>query len=97
MLEIEKLIWDNWNKNHIARHGVSSDEVEEACHIPHAIRETYKNRLMLIGITKKNRILAIVLEKEAEKSYYVVTARTANRKEQQIFQSEKGGVFLKLK
>ena len=29
---INALIWDEWNKEHIARHGVTPEEVEEVCH-----------------------------------------------------------------
>jgi hypothetical protein len=29
---IQKLIWDEWNISHIARHDVSPEEVEQVCH-----------------------------------------------------------------
>lgn len=29
-LRIDELVWDEWNENHIGRHGVRPEEVEEA-------------------------------------------------------------------
>jgi len=31
MLFIRALLWDDWNEEHIARHGVEREEVEEVC------------------------------------------------------------------
>jgi hypothetical protein len=41
MIVISRLIWDSWNVAHIARHEVVPDEVEEVCHGPFIIRQTY--------------------------------------------------------
>jgi hypothetical protein len=35
MIHIRRLIWDDWNIAHIARHEVSPDEVEEVCDAEH--------------------------------------------------------------
>ena len=46
---------------------------------------------MVIGMTQRERILAIVIEPEPEaETYYVVTARTADHKERRIYQAEQG-------
>ena len=90
MLLIRRLIWDKWNVAHIAHHDVIPDEVEEVCHGEYIVREGYKRRVMLIGPTKTERILAVVLDPEEEKGmYYVVTARPADREERRIYQEEK--------
>ena len=34
-MRIDELLWDDWNIEHIAGHGVEPDEVEEACYDPH--------------------------------------------------------------
>lgn len=88
MKVIRKLLWDEWNVEHIARHDVTREEVEQACQGRLAIRETYSGRFMAIGTTKAGRILAIILHPKPETAFYVVTARTADRKERRIYQSE---------
>jgi uncharacterized DUF497 family protein len=91
MLFIRRLRWGDWNLAHIARHEVSRQEVEQACQSDHIYFESYKERLILIGPTLAGRMLAVILEHEGEDSYYVVTARSADRKERRLFREEKGG------
>ena len=73
---------------HIARHPVTSDEVEEVCHGEHIVRQSYSDRLMLIGPAISGRMLAIVLEPGEEGVYYPVTARPASRKERRLYREE---------
>jgi uncharacterized protein len=92
MITILSLVWDAWNIAHIARHDVTPDEVEEVCTADPVIRATYSNRFLAIGETKSGRILAVVLDPEPEDGvFYVVTARSADRKERRIYEAEKGG------
>ena len=92
MLSIRLLVWDDWNITHIARHQVSREEVEQACHGDHIFLESYRGRLILIGPTAAGRILAVILAPEGDDVYYVVTARSADRKERRIYREQKGGV-----
>lgn len=86
MVRIERLIWDPWNVEHIARHGVRPQEVEEVRHSPFVTRATYRNRILLIGRTREERTLAVILSPTGDNNeYYVVTARPASRKERQIY------------
>lgn len=87
---ILQLIWDDWNISHIARHLVSVGEVEEVCQSEFVVRPSYKNRLMLIGLTESKRMLAIVIQKKDKDLYLVVTARSADKKERLIYWQEKG-------
>jgi uncharacterized DUF497 family protein len=92
MIFVRRLSWDAWNVAHIARHAVAPEEVEQVCHGDFIIRPTYRGRLLVIGPTLAGRILAAVLDSEnAEGSYYVVTARPADRKERATYRLEKGG------
>jgi uncharacterized protein len=92
MAKVRKLIWDAWNKTHIARHGVIPDEVEEVCHGDHEEDEAKKGRLMLIGVTRSGRVLSIVLDPEPEPEvYYPITARPASRKERRYYKKRKEG------
>ena len=88
MLYIRHLTWDDWNVAHIARHEVTRDEVGEVWHSDYIVREGYNSRIMLIGPTTTDRILAVVLESEGDGIYYVVTARPADRKERRTYREE---------
>ncbi len=81
MIVVKGLIWDDWNKEHIGRHGILPEEVEEACHSTNEVVESYRKRILLIGKTKKGKLLAIVLSPENrslqqydEGIYYPITA-----------------------
>jgi uncharacterized DUF497 family protein len=81
MHDVEQLIWEEWNVEHIARHDVRPQEVEEVCHGQFVASATYGGRLRLIGRTANGRMLTIILAPEGEGNYYPVTARPASRKE----------------
>lgn len=81
MILVKGLIWDDWNKEHIAKHGVTVQEVEEVCqNKPHVV-ESYRKRILIVGKTGKNKLLAIVLSPEDRNLqpydigiYYPITA-----------------------
>jgi hypothetical protein len=92
MIDIKRLIWDTTNREHIARHGVTPDEVEEVCHGEYVVLDGHHGRLLVIGLTSKGRALTTVLDPEPEEGvYYPVTARSADKKERRYYQAEKGG------
>lgn len=93
MLTIRRLLWDSWNVAHIARHQVTPEEVEEACHADAPYTdEGKKGRIRLVGPTLSGRLLAVILDPEEEEGvYYPVTARPASRKERRLYQQQKGG------
>lgn len=81
MVVVKGLIWDDWNKEHIAKHGVSVEEVEEVCHGSFKAAESYKKRILITGKAKKGKMLAIVLSPEdrnlepyGNDTYYPITA-----------------------
>ena len=86
MLFISRLLWDSWNVAHIARHEVVPAEVEEVCHGEPMAEQGKKGRIRLVGPTIRGRMLAIILEREGEGIYYVVTARPASREERRRYQ-----------
>ena len=91
MPQVDKLIWVKGNVPHIARHAVTPDEVEQACQRDPITKEAKLGRIMAIGQTKTGRILSIVLAPTEDKGvYFVVTARTADKKERQLFKQIKG-------
>lgn len=81
MIVVNGLIWDDWNKDHIAKHGISPDEVEDICHTQYQAVESFRKRLQLTGKTRKGRKLTIILSPEDRELkmygnglYYPITA-----------------------
>ena len=91
MLVIRRLIWDSWNVAHIARHVVTPDEVEEVCHGEYIVRQTYDERLLLIGPlligpALNGRMLVVILGPTKKRGvFYPVTARSASKKERNLY------------
>ena len=85
---VKRLIWDDWNVSHIARHGVTPEEIEEICHGRHAVRQGYAGRVILIGRTQAGRLVAAILDPDTDEEdvvYFPVTSRPADRKERRIY------------
>ncbi len=79
------LLWDEWNEEHIARHGVDPEEVEEvAANRPHVVRSR-KGRYRLIGQTDAGRFLTVFVAPHGTAGYYVLTARDTTSSERQAF------------
>ena len=70
---------------HIARHGVTVDEVNETCDGRFIVLQGYVGRLVIVGQTFGGRALSVVVEPEPEEMYYVVTARPASRGERRTY------------
>ncbi len=92
MLFIRKLIWEAWNIQHISRHGITPDEVEEICHnSPLVLRGQQKGRLVLIGVTNENQMISVVLEARGHGRYYPVTAYEPDESDKALYIRLKGG------
>lgn len=77
---------------HIARHHVIPDEVEEICNsLPLVLRGKQKGRLVLIGLTGNKRILAVILEAKGRGSYYPITAYEADSHDIALYNRLRGG------
>lgn len=77
---VRKIIWDDWNREHIKKHDVCPEEVEIAISNLAYHKQTYGKRYLLVGRCGK-RILAVVLKRADKGVYYVITARDAGKKE----------------
>ncbi len=89
-IRIRRLIWNDWNIEHIARHDVESEEVEQVCLGNFIASETYKGRIRVTGPTSTGRMLAIILKPEGDGKYYCVTAHDANKGETKLYHELKG-------
>lgn len=81
MIIVKELIWDDWNREHIANHDIRSEEVVEVCKGDFQTVESYRKRILIIGKTKAGKNIAIVLSPEdrnlsryGKGIYYVITA-----------------------
>ena len=85
-------MWDSRNIQHIARHHVILDEVEEVCHQnPIVQRGTIKNRVVLLGMTFSDRLLRVVLENRGKGTYYPITAYDVGQEDKVLYQRLRGG------
>ena len=80
--------WDEANLAHIARHGVTAPEAEQAITL-YPIELEYENvdgeeRVLLLGLTAKARLIAVVLTIRCDK-IRVVTAYPATRSQQRTY------------
>ena len=82
-IRISQLVWDGWNLEHIKKHKIEKQEIEEATKNIKAHRKGYVGRMILIGRSGK-RILSIIAAKERSNKYYIITARDADKKERRL-------------
>jgi len=88
MVNISRLRWGAWNIAHMAKHGITPDEVEVVCHNKPLVQRGKKGRLLVFGPTKTGRMITAVLDPEGKNTYYPVTTRSTSRKERKIYKSE---------
>lgn len=89
-LHIDHLNWDDWNREHIAKHGVVPEEAEEVVARDPIIRETYKRRFQVLGPTLSGRMLSVVIGAVPDQPnvYYVFSARVASRVERAYYDEQ---------
>ena len=80
MPQIIELSWDERSEDHIARHGVTPEEVEEAVLNYREFRRR-ANLYISIGQTDAGRYLTVVLQQGPHGYWHVVTARPSDIRE----------------
>ena len=91
MIRVDRLIWDTGNIAHIARHDITTKEVEIVCHNNPVFISGHSGRLMAIGKTNDEKTVSVILDpKDEEGVWYVVTARSADKKERVLYKTMKG-------
>lgn len=79
------LEWDDENVEHVARHGITPWEVEEA--VADSRRTAFpahSGRAGVIGRTEAGRILVVIVEQHTL-MWHVVTARQATERERRLY------------
>jgi uncharacterized DUF497 family protein len=89
---IDRLEWDEWNTEHIEKHGISIEEIESVISDDPVATESYKNRLLVIGPSWLGRMIAVVIGRvpATEGAWYVFSARPASRRERTRYGQMKG-------
>ena len=89
-VEIDRLTWDGWNREHLTKHAVAPDEVAEILSGRPVFGRSRKNRLAVIGPTFTGRMLLVVIgpDPEVPGVHYTFSARPVPRKERRIYHQE---------
>lgn len=84
-MKIRYFEWDDDNEDHIARHGVETDEVEEVFVDRHRLYRSREGRYVAMGRSAAGRYLFVVFEKRESGTIRVTTARNMSEKEKKHF------------
>jgi uncharacterized protein len=77
--------WDEENIEHILRHNVIPDDVEEACMNNPYIRKSADKRYLVYGITDNGRYIFIVGINKGKGSFRTITARDMTEREKSLY------------
>ena len=87
---INTLIWDDWNIEHIARHNVTPEEVENALADENAVYlKAKQGRVMVLGRAGKRLLATVLNQQETPEEFYVITARDMSKKERAYYRAKK--------
>lgn len=80
-MRIDQLIWTERNVEHVSRHGIYPEEVEDVLFNPplDARRGEREDAFLVFGKTDAGRRLLIVLAPRERNAWYVITARDVDR------------------
>lgn len=89
-MRFKKYDWDDANIEHIAKHGVTPQEVEEACFNEPFILKARKTRYLVYGRSDNGRYLFMVTAHRAKEAARIVTARDMNASEHKLYNKKRG-------
>jgi len=90
-MKIQKITWDQETVDHISRHGVAPEEVEQLLFSENdepIIMRGKQNKYLAYGKTDSGRLLLIVWVTRYKKTH-VITARDMSKKEKQFYRKRK--------
>ncbi len=73
-MKIDSLYWDDENIEHISKHNVNPQEVEDICFGTHIIRREGDRRYILSGQSANGRYLNVVIERVGKGLFKPITA-----------------------
>ena len=96
MVRVERLDWDTWNIEHIARHQMTPEDVEAVLWgAPVEYKQSYKNRIVIVGPRSDGLMVAVVIGPvpgAPEGVFYVFSARPTHRVERRFYSDAKGEI-----
>ena len=81
--------WDDNNIDHILRHKVSPNEVEEACYNDPLTLRGKEGRYLVYGKSDAGRYLFIVLVEKGHGVIRIITARDMEEKDRKLYNRKK--------
>lgn len=88
-IKIATLVWDEWNIEHIKKHGVKIEEITEAGNNIYFHRKTDKDRYLVVG-RSGTRLITLIIKRKGRGKYYLVTAFDTAKKDRRIvYEKEK--------
>ena len=88
-IKIKKLVWDEYNVDHIKKHNVTVLEVEEVAENIITHKKAKKGRYLIMG-RAGGRMISVAVSKQEAGVYYPATARDSAKKERKIiYEKEK--------
>ena len=92
-MRIERLIWPRERVEHIARHGVTPDEVDEVCFASPSVRRSESEGenpvYYVLGQTRAGRYLFCVVIALPDGNGYPATARPMTEREKRSYRKRK--------
>jgi len=76
--------WDTGNVEHILRHDVVPDEIEEACMNKPYVRKSVGGQYLIYGVTDSGRYLFIVGLNRGKGIFRTITARDMTEREKSL-------------
>lgn len=84
-MNIRNLIWNEWNVEHTAKHGISQEEIEEACFTKHFDIKNGKSKIAVWGQSSVGRYVIIILGIRECGDFYPISARDMEEREKKFY------------
>lgn len=88
-MQIRDPDWDDQNIQHIAAHHIEPDEVEDICYGRGLMERVGEGKHTILGQTREERYLFIVVAHKGKGCFRVITARDMTDAERRRFQKRK--------
>ncbi|MDP9363362.1 MAG: BrnT family toxin [Chloroflexota bacterium] len=80
-----ELLWDDWNEEHVAHHGVVPEEAMEVARNAPQLTHVRDDLYRLVGQTDGGRFLTVYIAPRGGGDFYVVIARPATSNERRLY------------
>jgi len=86
---IREVLWDDWNIEHIARHHVTPEEVEEICLAAHWQHRAGGGKRALYGQTSAGRYVLVIGTHRVQGLFYPISARDMTHTERRRYREHR--------